>query len=236
MTGRVRLAETGDANGKRLYHTSMSKSRVSEEADSAFDNIAQRLAGAGRNGIRTLSLVSAIRGEGTSTCALNLARYLAGFQRQDVLLVDANLRDPALHGVLEEPATAGLSDLISGQTDLESAVRDTGTPHLHLLPSGSPVAHPNRLLNTLDIESLLNPAGQAFRFVIFDTPALNLYPDALQVAWQCDGVALVVQAEKTRRETILHAKSELSALNCNIIGVILNRRKFHIPEFLYKLV
>jgi Mrp family chromosome partitioning ATPase len=73
-----------------------------------------------------------------------------------------------------------------------------------------------------------------YRYVIVDLPAINEVKWAVRAASLCDGVGLVVEAERSRWEAILEAKQQLLMSHANILGVILNKRRFPVPKWLYE--
>ncbi len=75
-----------------------------------------------------------------------------------------------------------------------------------------------------------------FDYVLIDCPALNAAGDALRLSQDSDGVFLVVAAEQTRRDQIEHAQKMLRHSSDRLLGLVLNRRTYPVPEFLYKLL
>jgi Mrp family chromosome partitioning ATPase len=71
-------------------------------------------------------------------------------------------------------------------------------------------------------------------WMLFDSPAINASGDALAIASKVDGVVLVVLSDKTRREVAQSAVRRLEAARAKVLGVVLNRRKMPIPEWIYK--
>lgn len=182
---------------------------------------------------RTVALMSSNRREGTTTCTVNLARYLAESWPARVLMVDANLRHPALHLIAGVENHGGLTELLQGDIELEPAIKTTALPHLFVLTSGGPAVHPNQLLTVPALEERLLRGARSFDFVIFDCAPVNFYAEATSVAASCDGVVLVVEAGRTRRQAAQKAKTLLRQASCNVLGVFMNKRKFHIPKFIY---
>ena len=182
---------------------------------------------------RALALVSADRGEGTSTCTLQLGRYLAARPRTRVLLVDANLHHPSLHTLASVERTRGLSNLLFGDIELEDAVRATSVQNLFLLPSGDPVADAHEGLTTAALDERLTAQLNSYNFVLFDCPPVNDYVEATTIAAMCDGVILVVEGGKTRRQTAQNAMRLLQQARCKMLGALMNKRKFYVPQFIY---
>jgi Mrp family chromosome partitioning ATPase len=73
-----------------------------------------------------------------------------------------------------------------------------------------------------------------FDMIILDTPPATIYPDGLAMVRQVDGVILVVEAEKTRWPVALRVKEKITKNGGNLLGIVFNKRRFYIPEWLYK--
>jgi capsular exopolysaccharide synthesis family protein len=184
-------------------------------------------------GMRSLALVSGSREEGTSTATANLGRYLAVHWSSKVLIVDANLRHPSLHDLAQVEREPGLVEVLDGTVALAAAVKKTGIATLFVLPAGREAANPNRILDPAALEDRLIRASSSFDFVLVDCPPVNLYLEAVNVARLCDGVILVVEGEKTRREAAESARAQLARAECKLLGVFMNKRKFYIPKAIY---
>jgi protein-tyrosine kinase len=70
--------------------------------------------------------------------------------------------------------------------------------------------------------------------VIFDSAPVIGFADTQSLCTKVDGVILVVNYDKTRRQVALRAKKELEEAGANILGVIINRRKYYIPDWIYR--
>ena len=80
---------------------------------------------------------------------------------------------------------------------------------------------------------LLGAAKQDYRFIVVDMPALDEDSSAVRLAASCDGVVLVVETERLRWETISRTKHRLAQYHGNVLGVLLNKRRFPVPNWLY---
>jgi protein-tyrosine kinase len=184
-------------------------------------------------GPRSLALVSPGRREGTSTCTLNLGRALAERGKQ-VLVVDANAQNPALHDMTAVAGLPGLAEVLRGDVACAAAIQPTSLPNLSVMSAGR-VAVEGIALPAVSgslRERVLDQAS-SHEFVLVDCAAVNVFEDAARTAAQCDGVIIVLQAGRTMRQEAHAAKRILSRANCNLLGLFLNRRKFYIPQFIY---
>ena len=180
----------------------------------------------------TLMVASPDHGEGTSTVAAGLARALAG--RLAVLLVDANLRSPALAELLHVEAPHGLVEALSGRGDVESLIADTGIPNLRLLAAGDVGADSPRLLGTAQLGAVMTRLRGAAELVLVDAAPVVPYADALILASSVERVVVVTQAEHTQRGDLERAKDELDKSGAAILGVVLNRKASHAPPWLQR--
>jgi protein-tyrosine kinase len=183
--------------------------------------------------LRTIAFVAAGRGEGTTTCLAHLAVYLAR-QQSSVLMIDANLPAPALHTLADVNAGPGLIDVMTGDVPIKSAIQQTGIHDLDVLTAGE--WHPagaNRLLLPSAVRDRTLTPTTDYDFVLVDCPALSVYGHAAVTAATCDAALLVVEGGRTLREQAQSAKTLLTRAQCTILGVVMNKRKFHIPKFIY---
>ncbi len=182
---------------------------------------------------RLLLFASAGEGEGSSGVAANFGMVLAT-SGERLLLVDANLRSPSLHEFFTLGKNPGLAELLTGEKTLRQVIKATHLPNLLLIPAGSLPQNPFPLFANGKVDSLLQQMRAGVDWVILDAPAINIFNDAVAVGARTDGVVLVVQAEKTRWEVAQSARRRLESAQANILGVVLNDRKTHIPEWLYR--
>ncbi|MGO9021244.1 MAG: GumC family protein [Syntrophobacteraceae bacterium] len=180
-----------------------------------------------------VALVSCRPGEGVSTAAGLLARQSALQSGGRVLVVDANSRSPSQHVSFGTNLYPGLADFTSnGQPGL-SCIQSTEIENLDVLSAGD--GKPELSANGLKALADALPAlKREYSHIIFDLPAVQEHSLAMQIAGLMDGVILVVEAESTRWEVAIRAKEDLLQANSKLLGVILNKRKMYIPQWLYK--
>jgi len=182
---------------------------------------------------KTIAFVSSRDGEGTSTIAANFAMCLAADPQLTILLIDGNLRKPILHDVFDVDRENGLSDIILSETDLHSILKKTMLPNLLLITAGRHIADLRQMYKASRLVEILESQAKHVDYILFDFPPVNSYPESAVFASQCDGTILVVHAGAVRREVVRNAQQQLTKLQANILGVVLNRRKYYIPKFLY---
>ena len=184
---------------------------------------------------RAIGLASATAGEGTSHVASHVAAELARATGRPTLLLEANLYRPSLAERLAVEPDPGLRHLLLDRTfPLEACVRPSGTDWLSLLPAGSP---PEGFGGTPDwgrLAEIFDALRAQFGGIVADLPPVNQSSDSVLIGPWLDGVALVVEADLCSREVIQNAASRLQRANPNLLGTILNKRKFFVPAPIYR--
>jgi capsular exopolysaccharide synthesis family protein len=183
---------------------------------------------------RVVMFASAVAREGTSTVAREFATVLAGRQEAETLLVDANLRAPSLHEVFRTTRDPGLSDHVLGDVPLSECLRETGELHLSLLPAGRPVIAPPRVFGDSRIRGMLSELRRRFAYITIDASPLIGSPEGGQVSRLADCVVLVIRFGHTRRQLPERALELLEDAGAEVLGTVLNRRRFYIPRFVYE--
>jgi non-specific protein-tyrosine kinase len=179
------------------------------------------LASAGAKGSRSLLVTSAAPGDGKSIVAVNLAVALGRSGRR-VLLVDADLRRPVLHELLESKQHPGLSEVLTGTRKPSEAVVATRCSGVWLLPSGSCPSNPSELLGSRRFQEFLDKICDAFDWVIIDSPPVMAVTDPAVVAHLASGVLFVVNAQRTRRRVAQAAVDRLETAGASFAGAVLN--------------
>ncbi len=167
-----------------------------------------------------ISFTSAQPLEGKSSVAVNVAAALA-LHGSKVLVIDADIRRPTVHRILDAPNRVGLSSALRNAAPLEDCILPTPVDHLFVMPAGPAAPHPAELLATgmPEILELLKPE---FDHIILDCPPLLGFADALTMATLVDGVVLVTRASKTPREQVRTVLRQLMRVRANVLGLVLN--------------
>lgn len=169
--------------------------------------------------LRTIVVTSAGAGDGKTTTLANLALATAeGGSR--VLAVDADLRRPALHTLFGLDNRAGLTTALLEES-LPLVLHDTAAPGLRVLTSGPLPPNPAELLGSRRFEQLLAALREQADFIFLDSPPAAALSDAATLAARADGVILVVDSGKTRRDLAQRAKAQLERVNAHLLGVVL---------------
>ena len=184
--------------------------------------------------IKTIMFTSTAHGDGSSFTAVSFATTLARDCRQNVILIDANLRCPRIHEIFNIEYRQGLSNQLTKDEGKIYILKKVGHGELYLMPCGEKNSEPINLFESIRFEKTLQTMREKFDYVILDTPPVNSYAESIVIASKVDGVILVVESDKTRQQVALRAKEEMEKAGANVLGVILNKRKHYIPEWIYK--
>jgi tyrosine-protein kinase Etk/Wzc len=208
----------------RLVIRHSPRSPAAEAYRALRTNVAFATNGAKRQ-LRTLVVTSPEPEDGKTTTALNLAVTLAD-QGLKTVLVAADQRRPVLHKVLHTERAPGLSDLLSGTTSLEQAIRyipltDLAGGTLAFIPAGHHVSNPAELLGSVAMKSLLETLAERFDSVILDTPPLCVVTDAAVLGTLADGVLVVARMGSTHSETLQQTVEEIRGLGAHVVGTVL---------------
>ena len=179
--------------------------------------------------------------EGATTIALSLGQYLSRvYDPTDVVVVEANLRRPSFQNLFGlKRVDRGLQEALLGTTPIEETIVRSGDSGVYILPSHS--SPDDRDLLTVEahreqLTQLIDTLRAGFRFIIADSPPIIQYLDASSISASFDGVIFVVEANRTRVEVADKALARLDSGGANIVGAVLNKREYHIPNFLYRML
>ena len=183
---------------------------------------------------RVFAVVSCHRGEGVSTIAANLATWLAQRGNRDVLLVDANTTHPSVHRIFKKKLSPGLVDVLENGQGNGDAILNSPVQNLHILSAGRVKVNLSQIFDFDRFSKRLSSIKEHYRFVVFDLPAVSQMSIVPRLASLCDGVIIVVEAERLRWEVVQRMKERLVKAEANVLGVVLNKRRFPIPAWLYR--
>ncbi len=169
----------------------------------------------------TFAVTSANAGEGKSLTLLNLA-YVFAQAGYSTLMLEADMRRPRLSRYAELKADRGLSDYLSGTSELADVVFRTGCENLYLLPAGKTPLDPSGLISSQRMENLIAEATKRFDVVLIDTPPLLGVSDTSLLVNRADVSLFVLQPRKMPLNALVRAKNVLTSAGGKIMGLVLN--------------
>ena len=217
--GMVPLCDTGEFPNGRLLIDLKSPDNFMEAFRSLRTSV---LFSSAERGGRSLLVSSTAPGEGKTLVSCNLAMALAMAGRR-VLLVDADMRRPKVNHTFNCDLSPGLSNVLVGETQVESAIRPSGHDNLFLMTAGTLPPNPPELLgSSLFVETLQTITDQ-FDWVVIDSPPVRAVSDATVIAHLTTAVVFVVGSEMTAATSARSALDRLQATQGKVSGVVLNR-------------
>jgi polysaccharide biosynthesis transport protein len=175
---------------------------------------------------RSFLVTSAIPGEGKTFCAHNAAMAFAA-EGQKTILIDADLRMPAVHRIFSDSEGArrhlGLSDYLAGGTEIDRIIMAGPQENLSAICAGGKTSNPGELLGTDGFVTLMKTLTERFDRVIIDSAPVNAVSDTLRITPLADYVCLVVRAAKTPKKALARAKKLIESAKGKLAGFILNR-------------
>jgi capsular exopolysaccharide synthesis family protein len=157
-------------------------------------------------------------GKTTTTCNLAIATAQAG---RRVLLVEADLRRPRAGHYLGLENAVGLTNVLTGEVDLDDAVQPWGDGNLHFLGAGSLPPNPSELLASAQMETLLARLAARYDLVLFDAPPTLPVADAAVLASRCHSVLFVARYGEVRIEQLRAAAEHLHRVSAPVSGVVM---------------
>lgn len=170
---------------------------------------------------KTILITSTNGSEGKTTLAINLAVSLS--QMDKTLLIEMDLRKPAVAKDLEIKASVGLSDLLSGKTDTNVFHQVDGAPNLNVITCGTIPPNPMELISSKRFYNLLNSLKERFTHIVIDSPPTLPVSDSCVLAKLVDATIVAVKAEETKISTVKETITRLTKVNAQITGVVLTQ-------------
>jgi capsular exopolysaccharide synthesis family protein len=159
---------------------------------------------------------------GKTFVSCNLAASLAEMEKK-VILIDADLRNPQIHRIFGVKNKEGLSNVLTGQADINGGcIADTPIPNVFLLSAGSSSPSPSELLSSEQMEHTLEECAKHFDFVLLDSAPLLPVFDSHALTTQCDATVMVVRSGKTSRDAVKTSLELVERVGGKVSGVVLN--------------
>ncbi len=187
-------------------------------------------------GHKVIQFISSRQGEGTSTVIRELARVASALMGRSVLLLDidrtrTNPRD--FFGCAQLPE---LDEVVNGTVPVDQAICQVKDSTLFVSPLFQHSVLTPKRLGSDSADQLWDQLRERFEYILIDSPAISASSDGLAILRKADGVIFVVEAEKTRWPVALAAKEKIESHGGNILGMVFNKRRFYVPDFVYRRI
>ncbi|WP_134685852.1 CpsD/CapB family tyrosine-protein kinase [Brevibacillus migulae] len=173
---------------------------------------------------KSLMITSAEPGEGKTTTITNLAIVLAQ-SGLNLLLLDGDMRKPALHRVFRLSNEQGLSDLLFHRAGIEEVTQRIPDIGIDVITAGPIPPSPAELISSPRMRAILEQLKERYDMVLIDTPPILPVTDSQLFATFVHGVLLVVRSGKVKMDHVKKAKALLEHVGANLIGAVLNDKK-----------
>jgi len=180
---------------------------------------------------KVIMIVSTRPSEGKSSVACLTAITFA-LNGSKVLLIDADLRRPAIHLRFRLGKGLGLSSVLSGKSTLRESIKEwPELPNVHILASGPVPPLPSELLSSNQMEELLAQARSEYDFVILDTPPVLAVTDASVLGRLVDAAILIIRYNAAQKQVVRRCIDLLERSGTHLLGVAVNAVDFTAPEY-----
>lgn len=168
---------------------------------------------------------------GVTTTVANFANVLAQDIEAKILLVDANAENRDLGKLFNVTHISGLPIATSVIPPVTKVIR---SQNLYLSTCGKREENGSIVFDSREFNQFLEVAREQFNYVLFDMPPVKYSSEIFSICSQADGVVFVIEAGKTRRQVAAAVKEQFEKAGVRVLGLVLNRKKYYIPEFIYK--
>jgi protein-tyrosine kinase len=166
-----------------------------------------------------IAITSAVPEEGKSVTAVNLSRSLSIDPIGKTLIVDCDLRKPAVHLFFNLPQDPGLSDVLLNSKPIHSVIKSI-TPRLDVITAGSTVTDPTNAIEQPELATILDDLKKQYRYIIIDCPPALLCPEPITISSIVDSTILVVRAWRTNKHYVEEAVDTIG--RSRIMGIVIN--------------
>ena len=182
---------------------------------------------------KVIQFISSRQGEGTSTIIRELARVATTVMGRSVLLLDIDRAHNNGRGLFGCASPPDLDEVVKGTLPIDQAICRVENTTLFVSPLFQHSVLTPQKLGSGTTDQLWDQLRQRFEYVLIDSSPISASSDGLAIVRKVDGVIFVIEAEKTRWPVALAAKEKIVSHGGKILGMVFNKRRFYIPEFVY---
>jgi Mrp family chromosome partitioning ATPase len=182
-------------------------------------------------GPKIVSFSGIARDDRSSWICARAAEYLASQGATSVCLVDANFESPQLHHYYGVSNQSGLAESLTASDPIRAFATPVSLNSLWLLPAGSKLEANN---DAEHFRTRFAELREEFDYILISAPPLSRQAESTLMGQLADGIVMIVEANKTRRDSLLQAQEDLETTQVTLLGAVLDQRTFPIPKFLYR--
>ncbi len=183
--------------------------------------------------LKSLLLTAYRRREGVTTITFNVGKYISSVLGHRVLVIDANPKKSRWRN--KGAAEPGLFNVLEEKAVLETCLQKKDDK-FHVLPSGQATLNPGILLGSHHMADILKQAKLDYEIVLIDAQCMSISKDALELSNAVGSVVFIVAEGRSRLHAVKSVLENFKMRKANILGAVLNLRRYPIPEFIYERV
>jgi capsular exopolysaccharide synthesis family protein len=183
--------------------------------------------------LKTIFVTSCHPREGKTTASVSMAYALTTEANAKVLLIDGNAQSPKIHELFNIQSAPGFSDYLSSGSPFTDFISLTEYENLKIMPFGTESIKKGETFESEMFQDRLNSLKLDFNYILIDGSSVFSSSNISRIAQHVDGILFVVECENTKWEALQQAKENISNVGGNIIGAVMNKRKYYIPKKLY---
>ena len=186
------------------------------------------------SGSKCIGVVSANRGEGKSTIAINLAISFAQADKK-VLVVDCDMRLPTVAAKIGINLAPGLSNYLAGNDTITgNLIQHVDEYGIDVLAAGDIPPDPTLLLASSQMEKLIDLLKEYYDFIVLDFPPITIVTDAVIMTGKVDGYLMVVRHDLSEFKKLAESFRQLEFSNAKVLGVVYNGKSSHHSKYYKK--
>lgn len=204
-------------DAKKMLLSDSSSFTVQEAYKTLRTNVTFSLPG---SDCKCIGIVSANRGDGKSTIAINLSISLAQINKK-VVLVDCDMRLPTIASKLGCESTPGLSNYLSGDCS-KIPLYSVKERNIDVIPSGNIPPDSTTLISSREMQDLVEELKKTYDYIVFDFPPINIVSDAVMMSGAVDGYLIVVRHDHSEYQMIAETLRQMRFADARVIGFVYN--------------
>ena len=183
---------------------------------------------------KMIQFIGSQPGEGTSTVIRDFAMVSAARLGKTVLLLDADLQCPSQHLSFHLQPKFGWEEILRNRRTFRKAICRIGDTKLHVYPNPPGSTSLPKALFSPEVKEFWDEAKEKFDLILIDSAPASASPDGIALSRFMDGVVLVLEADKTRKPVAENLKNRIVQNGGNLLGMVFNNRRYHIPDWMYE--